>query len=82
MAIGRGGRIATASSQRLRQIDSINGLADPLGLSICSTAGVPITPDDLPDDLAALKRIGTGLAVVLFCYQTAARCTVPVDGVA
>ena len=29
----------------------------PIRLPICSTAGVLITPDNLPDDLAALKRI-------------------------
>jgi len=31
-------------------------------LRICSTAGVPITPETLPDDPAALKRIIAAMA--------------------
>ena len=31
-------------------------------MRICSTAAVPITPETLPDDLAALKRIIAAMA--------------------
>src|SRR5207248_3783288 len=34
----------------------------PKGLRICSTAGVPIAPDNLPDDPAALKSIIAAMA--------------------
>jgi hypothetical protein len=42
-------------------IDSTYGKSRP-GRQICSTSGVPIAPDTLPDDPAALKQIIAAMA--------------------
>jgi len=50
------------ASGKLRQIDSTGSLEGRIRPRICSTASVPIAPDNLPDEPAALKRIIAAMA--------------------